>query len=164
MKPILCRPVKGSDEREEYFRIRKKVFVEEQGMFSRSDRDRHDGKAIHIIAVAAEKVVGTVRVYEREKGLWYGGRLAVLNGYRGRVGRLLVTEAVRTVRKKRASRFLAYVQPRNVLFFRRLGWHPVGVPTAHHGKPHQLMEAHLKETRDGTPPKGEHAQRDCRGG
>ena len=143
MKDILCRPVATPQELRAAYKIRDEIFVEEQKLFSRSDRDTYDFQAIHIVALLENKVVGTVRVYERDSGVWFGSRLAVRRPFRGRVGGLLVQKAIETVQELEAKQFFAYVQLHTVSFFKRLRWKPVGKPVDYHGKPHQLMEAQL---------------------
>ncbi len=143
MKDILCRTAATPQELRAAYKIRHEIFVEEQKLFSRSDRDNLDSRAVHLVALVQDEVVGTVRVYERDKGIWYGGRLAVRKPYRGRVGGLLVEKAVQMVKEQKAKRFLAYVQLSAVSFFKRRRWKPVGKPVEYHGKLHQLMEAEL---------------------
>ena len=141
MKDVRCTPATTQRELLEAYRIRHEIFVTEQKLFGESDRDAWDDRAIHIVALLHDQVIGTVRVCEERSGIWYGSRLAVRKPFRGRVGALLVNTAVETVKGKSAKRFLAYVQPPAVSFFRRLHWRPVGLPADYHGRPHQLMEA-----------------------
>jgi putative N-acetyltransferase (TIGR04045 family) len=135
--------VETEEELEEAYRIRHEIFVKEQKLFVDSDRDEYDGRAIHIIALFHNEVVGTVRVYEKEKDVWFGSRLAVRETYRGRVGKVLIEKAVETVRGKQAKQFKAYVQIANVLFFKRCRWRSIGEVIDYQGVPHQLMEAPL---------------------
>lgn len=139
--------VAGSpEELESYFRLRHAVFVEEQKIFSGTDVDERDEGAIHIIALKGPDsvMVGGVRCYTTGDDTWYGGRLTAANGYRnGRVGSGLVRFAVETVKSRGCKKFLAYVQPQNVNFFKRLDWKPVGEPVVYEGITHQLMEADL---------------------
>jgi putative N-acetyltransferase (TIGR04045 family) len=142
---IVCRQVKSEGELEDCYRIRKQVFVEEQNLFARTDRDRYDKRAIHIAAFQGGRIIGTVRIYEEGRGIWFGGRLAVLKDFRGRAGRLLIEKAVEIAQADNAKRFFAYIQVRNVLFFKRCGWSKAGEVFNYHGVPHQLMEAELKK-------------------
>lgn len=147
--PNVCRQVQSESELEECYRIREKVFVEEQRLFSGTDRDEHDPEAIHIAAFQEGRIIGTVRIYQEGGGIWFGGRLAVLKGFRGKAGRLLIKKAVETAMGKNTERFLAYIQVRNVPFFKRCGWSIVSEVLDYHGVPHQLMEADLhKELKD----------------
>jgi putative N-acetyltransferase (TIGR04045 family) len=141
---VICRVANTEAEREHAFQVRNHVFVREQGLFQATDIDEFDTDAIPIIAEIDKKIVGTVRVYQAGRDLWMGGRLAVLKEYRkGRVGSVLVREAVKTVKSKGARRFLAFIQLRNVRYFRGLGWKPEGPILLHHGVFHQKMAADL---------------------
>ena len=148
MPDIECRPVQNRAELRASFALRKKVFVEEQQLFSRTDRDRHDAHAIHIIALCSGSIVGTVRVHRQKAGVWLGSRLAVLKQFRGRAGKLLIQKAVEIVRKNGARQFRAHIQLRNVPLFRRLGWSPDGPVFSYHGQQHQTMEAFSSKQAD----------------
>jgi putative N-acetyltransferase (TIGR04045 family) len=151
-----CRIAVAEWERSAYFALRRRIFCDEQQLFTGDDRDGWDAAAIPIVCVApasrlapgsapgVERVVGVVRIYEPSPGLWYGGRLGVDAAHRrgGVIGRSLVFTAVTTARARGCHRFLATVQPANVTFFERLHWRALGAVEAH-GIPHQLMEADL---------------------
>ncbi|MBD2038027.1 GNAT family N-acetyltransferase [Phormidium sp. FACHB-592] len=89
-------------------------------------------------------VLGVVRIYEPEPGLWYGGRLGVHEAHRraARIGKGLIYKAVTTANTWGCDRFLATVQLQNVRFFQRQHWHSLEELTIH-GLPHHLMEADL---------------------
>lgn len=89
-------------------------------------------------------VLGVVRIYELEPGLWYGGRLGVHEAYRraARIGKGLIYKAVTTANTWGCDRFLATVQLQNVRFFQRQHWHSLEELMIH-GLPHHLMEADL---------------------
>jgi len=149
MGQLICRLVANASEKEQAMFIRRLVFVEEQGLFPESDQDQHDQEAIHLVAEINGQIVGTVRLYEQGEGVWIGGRLAVLPQYRGRVGSLLVRRAVLEAEKQGAKVFLAQVQTQNERFFHRLGWRTVGERKVIFGREHVLMEAPLKEIKQG---------------
>ncbi|MBU1397910.1 MAG: MSMEG_0568 family radical SAM protein, partial [Proteobacteria bacterium] len=143
---IVCHSARNPQERNEAFKIRREVFVNEQRMFSVSDRDENDSKGIILVAKTDGKIIGTVRVFPGKAGVehWIGGRLAVQKEYRtGRTGSLLVKEAMKRVKKKGCTLFTAEIQERNVRFFKKLGWQPIGQVTEHFGYPHQTMRADL---------------------
>jgi putative N-acetyltransferase (TIGR04045 family) len=138
---------------EAYFLLRQQIFCQEQGIFKNSDRDEYDSISYPIVAVNVDRqVVGVVRIYEAEPGLWYGGRLGVHPDYRrgGQIGKGLINKAVTTANTWGCDRFLATVQLPNVRFFQRLHWNSVdeinicvseAVPKEL--QPHHLMEAQL---------------------
>lgn len=143
MNVVQCKLVETQEEMEQAYGVRREIFVKEQKLFAGSDRDEYDSSAIHIVALLRGEIIGTVRVYEREEHVWFGSRLAVLKPFRGRVGKVLIQKAVEVVKKKKAKRFMAYVQLPNVPFFRRHRWRSVGDVTTYQGTAHQLMETQL---------------------
>jgi putative N-acetyltransferase (TIGR04045 family) len=129
-----------------YFALRRAIFVEEQGVFAENDIDDFDAIAYPIIATKTNtsEVVGIVRIYEPEPGLWYGGRLGVHPDYRrvGQIGKGLIYKAVTTANTWGCHRFLATVQLQNVRFFQRLHWNSLEEIVIC-DRPHHLMEAEL---------------------
>lgn len=128
-----------------YFLLRQQIFCQEQGIFQNSDRDQYDSIAYPIVAVNRDnQVVGVVRIYETQPGLWYGGRLGVHPDYRRgwKIGKGLIDKAVTTANAWGCDRFLATVQLPNVRFFQRLHWNSVDEISLCN-QPHHLMEADL---------------------
>ena len=127
--------------------IRKRVFVDEQGVFQGTDRDGHDsgGDTVHVLGLCGNVAGGAVRLYPLgEPGQWKGDRLAVLSPFRRRgLGAPLVRFAVGTASERGGDRMIAHIQPPNVSFFERLGWYRVGEPVQFVGRPHQMMAIDL---------------------
>jgi putative N-acetyltransferase (TIGR04045 family) len=90
-------------------------------------------------------VVGTVRIYEEQPGIWWGSRLAVAVEYRNvsALGKSLIRLAVSSAHARGCRQFYAHVQSQNALLFRRLGWNTIE-ETELHGRPHHYMQADLK--------------------
>lgn len=139
-----------------YFALRHAIFLEEQGLFKGSDVDALDAIAYPIIALDTRnaKVVGVVRIYEPEPGLWYGGRLGVHQDYRrvGQIGKGLIYKAVTTANTWGCDRFLATVQLQNVRFFQRVHWQSLEAVMMC-DRPHHLMEADLNAYPSGAEPR-----------
>lgn len=136
-------------ERREAALLRRKVFCDEQKIFSGDDRDAVDDVAVLIVALSSfaivrQEVVGTVRIHEVEPGIWWGSRLAVAAGYRGisALGSSLIRLAVSSAHARGCRRFYAHVQSQNVPLFRRLNWETVEEVVLH-GRPHHFMRADL---------------------
>jgi len=130
-------------------RLRRAVFCDEQGIFNGDDLDAIDAKALPIAAVMsmpgmADEIVGTVRIHETERGVWYGSRLAVARQARriGSVGSGLIRLAVSSAHARGCHTFLAQVQSQNVPLFERLHWKSLAAIDVH-GRAHQLMQADL---------------------
>jgi len=137
---------------EAYRRLRRAVFVGEQGLFAGSDLDVHDDDPRTIVLLARTptgEVLGGVRLHPapdvqgsgRDLGWWRGSRLVVARDARlllG-VGAALVRAACATAETIGALRFDATVQAGNEQLFRRLGWVPR--ERVHlHGRPHVLVD------------------------
>lgn len=130
----------------DYFKLRKRIFCQEQQLFDTHDVDETDRHAYPIVALAhpEDRVVGVVRIYESEPRLWYGGRLGTHPDFRRgwRIGKGLINKAVTTANTWGCDRFLATVQLQNVRFFTRLHWNSLEEIDIL-GRPHHLMEADL---------------------
>ncbi|MGH8975499.1 MAG: MSMEG_0567/Sll0786 family nitrogen starvation N-acetyltransferase [Acidimicrobiia bacterium] len=145
--PVTCRAAKTPEELAIHFAIREAVFVTEQGFFEGSDRDGHDEDptTVHVLGLCGRVAGGAVRLYPLdEDGLWKGDRLAVLPEFRNQgLGTPLVRFAVETAGGRGGRLMIAHIQPQNVEYFRRLGWHAAGEPEEFVGRTHQRMAIEL---------------------
>jgi putative N-acetyltransferase (TIGR04045 family) len=137
-------------EIEQASRIRREVFCEEQGLFDEHDRDEIDLIAQPLIVTSSilgmpEEVVGTVRIHQPEPGLWLGSRLAVKKVFRSQIvlGASLIRLAVSSANTLGCHTFLATVQERNEVLFKRLHWATTGYQDIH-GMKHANMQADLE--------------------
>jgi putative N-acetyltransferase (TIGR04045 family) len=137
-------------EHREAAALRRRVFCDEQGIFSEDDRDALDDIAIPIVAISSyavvtQEVVGTVRIHEAEPGVWWGSRLAVASDYRriSALGTSLIRLAVSAAHARGCRSFYAHVQSQNAPLFHRLNWHTIE-EIAVHGRPHHYMQADLR--------------------
>lgn len=129
--------------------LRRRVFVDEQKIFERHDRDDIDMIATHLVALSTyahepDSVVGTVRIHEADPGVWWGSRLAVDPLYRkvGHLGAELIRLAVSSAHAQGCHRFLANIQMQNVGLFRRMRWKAIE-EVDYHGVAHMRMAADL---------------------
>ena len=160
------------EELDGYWKVRRAIFCEEQGIFEGSDRDAVDERALPIVcetllAGMEDAVVGVVRIDEREPGVWYGSRLGVAADFRsvkkispgvamrnhqpvyrglGALWAGLIYKAVSTAHALGCREFLATVQVQNAQFFQRLHWEPLGELELH-GRRHVKMRADLAHYR-----------------
>ncbi|MEQ7922239.1 MSMEG_0567/Sll0786 family nitrogen starvation N-acetyltransferase [Xanthomonas sp. WHRI 1810A] len=145
---LVVKPASEHWEKQAYFALRRSVFSDEQQLLAQ-DKDSHDFQAIAIVALAgscgmADQVVGAVRIYQPEPGVWFGGRLCVAPGYRrhSMIGKALVNEAVSRARELGCETFRATVQSANEVYFHGLHWQTLEQMTLL-GQPHCLMQADL---------------------
>ncbi len=151
---VACRLATSDAELAAHFRLRRTVFVYEQGLFTVEDRDERDDepRTLHAIGFVDHEPCGAVRLYplDRAGTEWKGDRLAVLPEHRANhLGAQLVRFAVSTAGSLGGRRMLAHVQLPNVRFFERLGWQVEGGPALFHGVGHQLMSIPLGQSEAG---------------
>ena len=97
---IRVKRVASEKELAKAFAIRMRVFVKEQGVPREIELDCDDGRAVHFVAFAGLRAIGTARV------VWHHGRakigrMAVLKSYRGRgVGKKLLKRAIAVALRK----------------------------------------------------------------
>ncbi|MEV4260774.1 MSMEG_0567/sll0787 family protein [Kribbella sp. NPDC049584] len=137
--------------RQAYHRLRYATFVEQQGLFERTDLDERDEDPRTVVLVARDaggEVIGGVRLGPAaagpDIGWWQGGRLVVAPA-RGSMttrvagaGAALVRAACARAEEAGALRFDATVQLGTQRFFQRLGWETVR-PVTVAQSPHVLM-------------------------
>jgi putative N-acetyltransferase (TIGR04045 family) len=145
---IVCVEALDDRLRAEHHRIRRAVFVEEQGIFIESDVDEQDARddVIRVLALHGDQPVGAVRLYviDRRAGLWKGDRLAVLADCRTcGAGGPLVRFAVAYAAAHGGRRMVAHIQAPNVRFFERLGWSAYRDAENYLGRTHQPMHITL---------------------
>jgi putative N-acetyltransferase (TIGR04045 family) len=146
---IECRAVRTADELVAHYKVRHRVFVDEQGIFPGSDRDQHDQDpaAIHVVGFVDGVIGGAVRLFPLDPAArrWQGDRLAVLTEHRTHgLGAPLVRHAVRLAAAGGGEIMTAHIQLPNVAFFRRLGWECDGGAETYAGLPHQPMSIPLR--------------------
>jgi putative N-acetyltransferase (TIGR04045 family) len=136
-------------EREGAYHLRRAVFCDEQRLFDGDDRDATDDYAITIVAmsmvgVAADRIVGAVRIHEEAPGVWYGSRLAVDRDFRrvGSIGATLIRLAVSSAHAMGCRSFLAHVQEQNGRLFQQMHWETLRRVELY-GRPHLKMQADL---------------------
>jgi putative N-acetyltransferase (TIGR04045 family) len=139
-----CRVATEPAELSEHYALRRRVFVVEQGIFERDDRDGRDDdeRTLHVVGIVDGHVGGAVRLYplDARGELWKGDRLAVLREHRAcHLGARLVRFAVATGGERGGRRMIAHIQLPNVRFFEHLGWRTDGPPAPFHGVEHRLM-------------------------
>jgi len=136
-------------EIEQAFALRRKIFCEEQGIFTGDDRDKTDDHAQCLVAIANhggwhDQVVGTVRIHHEGENVWWGSRLGVDPEFRTQVGlgAALIKLAVSSAHALGCEKFLAQVQKKNERLFNRLRWESCFELDVRN-RPHVMMEADL---------------------
>ncbi|MCL2462312.1 MAG: GNAT family N-acetyltransferase [Defluviitaleaceae bacterium] len=129
----------GGDGLDDAHMIRRRVFIEEQGIDEAVEMDGADGDAIHLVAYDGARPVATgrMRLIDNQAVI---GRVAVLKEERGKgygdfVARVLIWQAA----EMRYDRQVVHAQLPVAGFYRKLGFSAVGEEYEEAGIPHITM-------------------------
>ena len=138
---VLVRILPWSDARAEAQRIRKTVFVSEQGVPAEIELDDWDERCEHAIAYdAGGRAVGTGRLLPDG----HIGRMAVLREARGQGAGGRVLEAlIERARERGVRRVALNAQTHAAPFYARFGFVVAGEAFMEAGIPHVAMERDL---------------------
>ena len=137
----------GNSIFEDAFKVRRKVFVEEQGVPESLERDMHDKSCLHIVMYHSDTGVpiSTGRLLKIDSN-YYIGRLAVLEKYRGAgLAKELMIDLISKAWDLGASRILIHAQKHAVNFYKKLGFDIYGSPFIEAGIEHIHMEIKKQE-------------------
>ena len=119
--------------------IRRRVFVEEQGVALADEQDGRDAACSHWLASLDGERVGTARLRE-VAGAWKAERVAVLAKARGHgVGAALMRALEAEAWRRGATHLLLHAQTSVVPFYERLGYRAEGPVFDEAGIPHRKM-------------------------
>ena len=123
--------------------IRRTVFIDEQSVPETIERDMFDATALHLVALADGRPVGTARIVIGG-GIGKIGRVAVLKPYRGTgLGRALIRLAMEESRLAGARTAKLGAQTHALGFYEALGFTAQGDEYLDAGIPHRDMTCPL---------------------
>lgn len=151
---VSCDAASTEEDLRWHHDIRRAVFVDEQRIFARNDRDEYDGAArtVHVLGRYDGQPAGAVRLFPLDAAadVWQGDRLCVLPTFRtSGVGGPLVRYAVASAGAAGGTAMVAHIQLPNVRFFEHLGWSIDGDMELYLGLPHRRMRITLPQVADG---------------
>ena len=136
---IRVKRVASDAELAQAFRIRMRVFVQEQGVPQDIELDCDDQRAIHFLAFTSTKAVGTARLVRHGHGAKIG-RMAVLKNQRRKgVGRKLLKRAIEAARHLGAQKIYLHAQVPVIGFYEMWGFVGAGPVFEEAGIPHRKM-------------------------
>ena len=140
---MIVREARSQAEVDAALALRERVFVGEQGVSLEADRDGHDNRALHVVAVDAGRVVGTCRLLFADDVARLG-RLAVeplLRG--GGLGGAILAAAERLAASRGATMMRLHAQTAALSLYERAGYGPRGERFMEEGIEHLTMEKDL---------------------
>ena len=136
MRPIV-RSAGSDSDRDRGFEVRRRVFIEEQGVDAALEHDQHDATCEHLIALVDDGVVGAARYRPTERGVKLE-RVAVLSGHRGSgVGSALVRHAILWLPEH--TDLYVHAQQAALGFWERMGFVAEGPEFREADIPHRVM-------------------------
>jgi predicted GNAT family N-acyltransferase len=133
--------VKSEEELEEAFRVRKRVFVEEQGIPEDLELDDCDAEAMHMVVQYGERVIGTARVLFTAPDVAKIERMAILEDFRRKgIGSEIISFLNEKLKIKKIHRVVIHAQRPAAPFYKSCGFVESGVPFNEVGIPHIKME------------------------
>lgn len=125
---IVAEIVHGSKGLEEQYSIRKKVFVQEQGVPISHEQDQYDINCNHVIVYEDNLPVATGRIIIKD-GEYLIGRIAVLKEHRGKkYGDLVVRKLVDFGFRQGAEYVHVHSQTQVMDFYKTIGFIAYGKP------------------------------------
>lgn len=127
-------------EKEQAFEVRRKVFVDEQGVPVHIEMDEYDDTATHFVGYDLEQPIAAARIRESESGIGKIERVCVLSEYRGQhVGMLLMNEMEEFARTTGFFTLKLNSQSYAIPFYEKLGYEVSSPEFMDAGIPHRAM-------------------------
>ena len=135
---ILIKP--WQDASQEAYLIRKKVFVEEQGVPVDMELDEYDPSAKHALAYQNDLCVGTGRLVRLDNHHAQIGRMAVLSTYRNQsIGKAILTSLIELAKVEGVLSLVLHSQISAAPFYAKFGFIAEGPIYDEAGIPHRNM-------------------------
>ncbi|WP_274655040.1 GNAT family N-acetyltransferase [Paenibacillus humicola] len=140
---VTVEKVKGTEGRNDAFRVRSAVFVGEQGVPPELELDELEDEAEHIVVYSGSRPIGAGRV-RLVDGAGKLERICVLAEYRSQgIGQMIVRELESIARSKGAAKAKLNSQTHAEPFYAKLGYVTVSAIFMDAGMPHVTMVKEL---------------------
>ncbi len=144
MNRLVYKLAASNEELNAAFEVRRKVFVEEQGISEHEEWDGHDEEALHIVVKDGEKIVSTARVLVLNESQAKLERMAVLKPFRSKgVGREIVAFVSEILRERKVNQIVLHAQYQVVDFYKSCGFEETGSPFWEAGIKHIKMQKRI---------------------
>ncbi|MFC2071774.1 GNAT family N-acetyltransferase [Chloroflexota bacterium] len=141
MNKLRYKLVENDKELEEALDIRKRVFVEEQGVSETLEQDGNDLSALHMVVKNGDIAVGTVRIRFLNNQQAKLERMAILKPSRGvGIGKGIITFLEEGLKKRGIEQIVLHAQYYVVDFYIKCGFRETGLPFLEADIQHIRME------------------------
>lgn len=122
------------------FNIRNQVFITEQNVDPKIERDNKDNVAVHFLALLDKIPVGTGRLTKNDDNTAKITRVAVLSKYRNKnIGKFLINNIVEYAKKRGITALILSSQSQVTGFYEALGFRIKGEEYLEANIPHRMM-------------------------
>ncbi|WP_172369875.1 GNAT family N-acetyltransferase [Sporosarcina jiandibaonis] len=138
--------VTTSREKEDAFSVRRKVFVEEQGVPLSLELDELDETADHFVVYTENMPIGAGRIRESDSGIGKVERVCILPEYRGkRLGKLIMQALEDHATYKGFEKIVLNAQSYAIPFYEKIGYVITSPEFMDADIPHRTMEKTITE-------------------
>ncbi|MEI8129142.1 MAG: GNAT family N-acetyltransferase [bacterium] len=114
--------VDNIDDMDICYKLREKVFIEEQNVPRERERDEEDNLSVHFLIFDNNTSIGTARILPKN-GDAVIGRLCILKEHRGKnAGMILMKEIIEYCKKQSFEKILLGSQEHAIGFYSKLGF------------------------------------------
>lgn len=136
--------VENDNELKQAFQVRRKVFVEEQGIAEDLELDGYDSESMHMVVKYGKRIIGTARVFYLTPETVKIERMAILKTFRRKgIGSKIISFLDKRLVADKISRVIVHAQCSAIPFYKSCGFIESGVLFYEAGIPHMKMEIHL---------------------
>ena len=122
------------------YSIRKRVFIEEQGVPAEMEIDEFDLNALHALAYTDSECIGTARLVTLSGSIGRIGRMAVLPKHRGHgIGKQLLGALLKACQSQGIKQIELHAQVTVIPFYEQFGFITQGDVYDEAGIPHRDM-------------------------
>ncbi len=144
MDNLSCKIVVNDCELKGAFEVRKRVFVEEQGIPEDLELDEYDMEAMHMVAKDGERIIGTARVLFLAASQAKLERMAILKPFRHRgIGKSIISFLDEEFKNRGIEQVVLHAQCSAVNFYKSCGFEESGSPFWEAGIKHVKMQKRL---------------------
>jgi predicted GNAT family N-acyltransferase len=144
MGKISYKLVESGKELAEAFKVRKEVFVKEQGISEDIELDNHGSEALHIVVKDGKRVIGTARVLFPAPSVAKIERMAILRPFRRKgIGSRTISFLNTELKNRQIEKAVLHAQYSSVAFYKSCGFVESGIPFNEAGISHLRMEKEL---------------------
>ena len=144
MDKLSYKLVESGRELAAAFKVRKEVFVEEQGISEDIELDSNDSEALHIVVKDGKRVIGTARVLFPAPGVAKIERMAILGPFRRKgIGSRIISFLNTELKNRQIRKAVLHAQYSSVAFYKSCGFVESGLPFNEAGIRHLRMEKEL---------------------